>query len=256
MGNMNFNKTSNPTLGENIINNYAYASTDRTMTVQGAINKVGLLLALVVAGAIFTWSKVMTAVEMGEGSVQGWMIGGSIAGFVLALVITFKKEWAPMLSPVYAVCEGLCIGALSAFFEAMLPGLVLRAVLLTFGVLFALLFMYKMRIITVTQRFRAIVLCATVGIAIAYLVTFIISLFGVNMSFMYGGGSLGLVISLVVVAIASLNLVLDFDFIEQGAQSNLPAYFEWYSAFGLMVTLIWLYIEILRLLAIIAGRRD
>lgn len=253
---MNFNKTSNPTLGENIINNYAYASTDSTMTVQGAINKVGLLLALVVAGAIFTWSKVMTAVEMGEGSVQGWMIGGSIAGFVLALVITFKKEWAPMLSPVYAVCEGLCVGALSAYFEVMFPGLVLRAVLLTFGVLFALLFMYKMRIITVTQRFRAIVLCATVGIAITYLITFIISLFGVNMSFMYGGGSLGLIISLVVVAIASLNLVLDFDFIEQGAQANLPAHFEWYSAFGLMVTLIWLYIEILRLLAIIAGRRD
>lgn len=253
---MNFNKTSNPTLGENIINNYAYATADRTMTIQGAVNKVALLLALVVAGALYTWSKVMTAVEMGEGSVQGWMIGGSIAGFILALVITFKKDWAPLLSPVYAICEGLCIGALSAYFEVMFPGLVLRAVLLTFGVLFALLFMYKMRIITVTQRFRAIVLAATVGIAFAYLVTFIIGLFGVNTSFMYNGGSMSLIISLVVVAVAALNLVLDFDFIEQGSQADLPAYFEWYAAFGLMVTLIWLYIEILRLLAIIAGRRD
>ncbi len=253
---MNFNKTSNPTLGEGIINRYAYASADRTMTVQGAVNKVALLLALVVAGALYTWSKVMTAVEMGEGSVQGWMIGGSIAGFILALVITFKKDWAPLLSPVYAICEGLCIGALSAYFEVMFPGLVLRAVLLTFGVLFALLFMYKIRIITVTQRFRAIVLAATVGIAFAYLVTFIIGLFGVNTSFMYNGGSMSLIISLVVVAVAALNLVLDFDFIEQGSQANLPAHFEWYAAFGLMVTLIWLYIEILRLLAIVAGRRD
>lgn len=223
---MNFNKTSNPTLGENIISNYAYATAGRAMTAQGSVNKVALLLALVVAGALYTWSKVMTAVEMGEGFVQGWMIGGSIAGFILALVITFKKDWAPLLSPIYAICEGLCVGALSAYFEVMFPGLVMRAVLLTFGVLFALLFMYKMRIITVTQRFRAIVLCATVGIAIAYLVSFIISLFGVNMSFMYGGGSLGLIISLVVVAIAALNLVLDFDFIEQGSQANLPAYFE------------------------------
>jgi uncharacterized YccA/Bax inhibitor family protein len=254
---MNFDKTSNPTLGEGIINRFAFAATDRAMTVQGSINKVALLLALVIAGAAFTWSKVMTSVENGVAfGVSGWMIGGSVAAFILAIVISFRQNLAPVLSPVYAVCEGLFVGAMSAYFEVMFPGLVLRAVLLTFSVLFALLFLYKTRIVKVTQRFRAILMAATIGICVAYFVTFIISLFGVKMNFMYGGGSLGLIISLVVVAIAALNLVLDFDFIEKGAESNLPAYFEWYGAFGLMVTLIWLYIAILRLLAIVANNRN
>lgn len=253
---MNFNKTSNPTLGENIIKNFAFAGTDRTMTVQGTINKIALLLALVIGGAAFTWSKVMSGIETGVVSVNGWMMGGSIVAFVLAMVISFKKEWAPFLSPVYAVCEGLFVGSISAYFEAMYPGLVMRAVLLTFSVLFALLFLYKMRIVTATQRFRSIIMAATVGIALAYLISFIISLFGVNMSFMFRGGSFGIIVSIAVVAIAALNLVLDFDFIEQGSQSGLPAFFEWYGAFGLMVTLIWLYIEILRLLAVIASNRD
>lgn len=254
---MNFDKTSNPTLGEKIIKDYAFAATDRAMTVQGTINKIALLLALVVGAAAFTWGKVMTNID-GAGvitGVNGWMTGGCLSAFVLAIVISFKKEWAPFLSPVYSVCEGLCIGALSAFFEVMFPGLVMRAVLLTFSVLFAMLFLYKTRIVRVTQRFRTIVLAATIGIAFAYLISFIIGLFGVNMNFMYGGGSLGIIISLVIVAVAALNLALDFDFIEKGAESNLPSYFEWYGAFGLMVTLIWLYIEILRLLAIVANRK-
>ena len=254
---MNFNKTSNPTLGEKIIKDYAFAATDGAMTVQGTINKIALLLALVIAGAVFTWAKTMSGVETGSVvGVQGWMIGGCISAFILALIITFKKNLAPILSPVYAICEGLCLGALSAYFEVMFPGLVMRAVLLTFSVLFGMLFMYKVQIIKVTQRFRAIVLAATVGIALAYLISFILSLFGVNMGFMLGGGSVGLIISLVVVAVAALNLVLDFDFIEKGTEAGLPSFFEWYGAFGLMVTLIWLYIEILRLLATIASNRN
>ena len=253
---MNFSKTSNPTLGENIIKNFAFTATDRTMTVQGTITKIALLLALVVAGAVFTWSKVMSGIETGAVSVNGWMIGGSVAGFVLAMVISFKQEWAPFLAPVYAVCEGLFVGSMSAYFEAMYPGLVMRAVLLTFSVLFALLFLYKMQIVKATQRFRTILIAATSGICIAYLISFILSLFGINMSFIFGGGSMGLIVSVVVVAVAALNLVLDFDFVEHGAEAGLPAYFEWYGAFGLMVTLVWLYIEILRLLAIVAGRRD
>lgn len=253
---MNLDKSSNPTFSDRILRDYSYADADRTMTVQGAANKVILLMALVIAAAVFTWSKFMVQAETGEGIVQGWMIGGSIAGFILALVISFKKEMAPFLSPVYAVCEGLCIGALSAYFELMFPGLVMRAVVLTFGVLFAMLFLYKTRMIQATQRFRAIVMAATIGIAVAYLATFIISLFGVNTSFMFGGGTLGIVISLIIVVVAALNLILDFDFVEKGADAGLPAYFEWYSAFGLMVTLIWLYIEILRLLAILASSRD
>lgn len=254
---MNFNKTSNPTLGEGIINRFSFAATDRPMTVQGSVNKTALLLALVVAGAAFTWSKVMASIESGEAvGINGWMIAGSVMGFIIATVIAFRQNLAPYLSPVYAICEGLFIGAISAHFEAMYPGLVMRAVLLTFSVMFALLFLYKMRIVKATQRFRTILVSATAGIAIAYLITFIISLFGVKMNFMYTGGSLGLIVSLVVVGVAALNLVLDFDFIENGAESNLPAYFEWYAAFGLMVTLVWLYIEILRLLAIVAGRRN
>lgn len=254
---MNFNKTSNPTLGEKIIKDYAFAATDGAMTVQGTINKIALLLALVIAGAVFTWAKTMSGVETGSVvGVQGWMIGGSISAFILALIITFKKNLAPILSPVYAICEGLCLGALSAYFEVMFPGLVMRAVLLTFSVLFGMLFMYKVQIIKVTQRLRAIVLAATVGIALAYLISFILNLFGVNMGFILGGGSFGLIISLVVVAVAALNLVLDFDFIEKGTEAGLPSFFEWYGAFGLMVTLIWLYIEILRLLATIASNRN
>lgn len=254
---MNFDKTSNPTLGKGIIDRFAFAATDRAMTVQGSINKTAMLLALVVAGAAFTWSKVMTAVEGGVAvGINGWMIGGSVAGFILAIIISFRQNLAPVLSPIYAICEGLFIGAASAYFEVMFPGLVLRAVLLTFSVMFALLFLYKMRIVKATQRFRTILMAATAGICIAYLVTFIMGLFGLKMNFMFGGGSLGLIVSLGVVAVAALNLVLDFDFIENGAESSLPAYFEWYGAFGLMVTLVWLYIEILRLLAIIAGRRN
>lgn len=253
---MNLDKSSNPTFSDRILCDYSYADADRTMTVQGAVNKVILLMALVIAAAAFTWSKFMVQAETGEGIVQGWMIGGSIVGFILALVISFKKEMAPFLSPIYAVCEGLCIGALSAYFELMFPGLVMRAVVLTFGVLFAMLFLYKTRMIQATQRFRAIVMAATIGIAVAYLATFIIGLFGVNTTFMFGGGTLGIVISLVIVVVAALNLILDFDFVEKGADAGLPAYFEWYSAFGLMVTLIWLYIEILRLLAILASNRD
>ena len=254
---MNFNKTSNPTLGEKIIKDYAFAATDGAMTVQGTINKIALLLALVIAGAVFTWAKTMSGVETGSVvGVQGWMIGGSLSAFIFALIITFKKNLAPILSPVYAICEGLCLGALSAYFEVMFPGLVMRAVLLTFSVLFGMLFMYKVQIIKVTQRFRAIVLAATVGIALAYLISFILNLFGVNMGFILGGGSFGLIISLVVVAVAALNLVLNFDFIEKGTEAGLPSFFEWYGAFGLMVTLIWLYIAILRLLATIASNRN
>ena len=253
---MNLDKSSNPTFSDRILREYSYADTDRTMTVQGAVNKVILLLALVIAGAAFTWSKFMVQTETGEGIVAGWMIGGSVVGFILAIVISFKKEMAPFLSPIYAVCEGLCIGALSAYFELMFPGLVMRAVVLTFGVLFAMLFLYKTRMIQATRRFRAGVMAATIGLAVAYLAMFILRLFGVNTSFMFGGGTLGIVISLIIVVVAALNLILDFDFVEKGADAGLPAYFEWYSAFGLMVTLIWLYIEILRLLAILASSRD
>lgn len=250
-------KTSNPVFNKKTIQNFvAQGTKTEIMTVQGTINKIAIMLLLVIVAASYSWSKFFSTGDAmsGMANVKMLMMIGGIGGFVVALILMFKKEKAHVLAPIYAILEGLFLGAISAYFEAMLPGLVLRAVLLTFAVLFGLLFAYKSRIIKVTQKFRAGVFAATAGIAIAYLASFVLRLFGIDMSFMYGGGTLGLIISLGIVVIAALNLVLDFDFIEQGANNGLPKYFEWYGAFGLMVTLIWLYLEILRLLAIFTNR--
>lgn len=243
-------KTSNPALNQKIIRDYTYSNTESgVMTIQGTVNKVAFLFMLTLAGAFFTWNKFAAGA-----SVTGWMAIGGIGGFVVALITMFNKKHAGVLAPIYAVLEGLFLGAISAFFAAAYDGIVMRAVLLTMAVLFSMLFLYKSRIIKVTQKFRAGVVAATVGIAVAYFFSFILGLFGMNMSFMYGGGTMGIVISLVIVGVAALNLVLDFDFIENGANAGLPKYFEWYGAFGLMVTLVWLYLEILRLLAMLSGR--
>lgn len=243
-------KSSNPTLSKKIFEKYAYdSSATGVMTVQGTVNKIALMLLLVVASATFTWGQVLS----GEGG-QGLMIAGGIGGFIVALITVFNKKRSNVLAPIYAVLEGLFLGGISAFFESMYPGLVMRAIVLTFAVLFAMLFAYKTQIIKVTQKFRTGVIAATMGIAVAYFLSFILRIFGVDTTFMFGGGTMGIVISLVIVAVAALNLVLDFDFIEKGEQAQLPKYFEWYGAFGLMVTLIWLYIEILRLLSYLSGR--
>ncbi len=250
-------KTSNPTLNEKFIRNFAYTGTStESMTIQGTVNKIAIMLILVTLSASYTWSRVFNGTDImaGMSSVKMLMMVGGIGGFITALIISFKQDKAPVLAPIYAILEGLFLGGISAFFESMLPGLVMRAVLLTFAVLFSLLFAYKSRLIKVTQKFKAGVFAATAGIAVAYLISFVLGLFGVNMSFMHGGGTLGLIITVAVVIIAALNLVIDFDFIEKGASQGLPKNYEWYSAFGLMVTLVWLYLEILRLLAILGGR--
>ncbi len=246
-------KTSNPIISEKVLKEYAFdRSGAEVMTLQGTINKIGIMLLLVMAGAIFTWN--MFSNPETQANVMFWMIGGGIGAFIAAIVIFFNKKSAPIAAPIYAVLEGLFLGAISVFFEAMFPGVVMKAVLLTFAVLFMLLFAYKTQIIKVTDKFRAGVFAATMGIAAVYFISFILRLFGVNMDFMFGGGTFAIVLSLVIIVVAALNLVLDFDFIEQGSQSGLPKYFEWYGAFGLMVTLIWLYLEILRLLAMLSGR--
>ena len=243
-------KTSNPALNQKIIRDFTFQNTGTgAMTVQGTINKIALLFLLTLAGAFFAWNKFAAGA-----SVTGLMAIGGIGGFVVALVTMFNKKYSGVLAPIYAVLEGLFLGAISAFFAATYDGIVMRAVMLTMAVLFTMLFLYKSGTIKVTQKFRAGVVAATVGIAVAYFFSFILSLFGMNMSFMYGGGTMGIIISLVIVGVAALNLVLDFDFIENGAKAGLPKYFEWYGAFGLMVTLIWLYLEILRLLAMLTGR--
>ncbi len=236
-------RTSNPMLKETVFSRSVPGS--ETMTLQGAVNKTIALLALVVIGAAYTWSLYY---NQGADAVQPWMVGGLIGGLVFALITIFKAEWAPKTAPVYAVLEGLALGGISAFFEARFPGIVIQAVGLTFGTLFALLMLYKSRLIRVTENFRLGVFAATGGIALVYLVSFVGGLFGWQMPVIHESGPMGILFSLFVVVVASLNLVLDFDFIERG-DGVAPRYMEWYAAFGLIVTLVWLYLELLRLLA-------
>jgi uncharacterized YccA/Bax inhibitor family protein len=182
----------------------------------------------------------------------------AIASFVVAIVINFKQSWAPVLTPVYALGEGAVLGAFSMYANRYYPGVVFQAVVLTFGVLFSMLFIYKTRMIQVTDRLRTGVSAAMMGICVFYLITFVLSLFHVNVGIMSGNGPLSIGISLVVVAVAAFSLLLDFDFIEKAAGSgSLPKYMEWFAAFGLLVSLVWLYMELVRLLSKLqASSRD
>jgi uncharacterized YccA/Bax inhibitor family protein len=220
------------------------------MTIMGTVNKTYVLLVLLVLTSAWVWSKAMAQEQVG-----GYVLGGVIGGFILAMVTVFKKEWAPVTAPLYAAVEGLFIGGISAIFEARFPGIVMQAVALTFGTLFCLLMAYRSGLIKATENFKLGVVAATGGIALVYFVIMILGFFGVAVPFVTGGGPIGIVFSLFVVTIAALNLVLDFDFIEQGAAQGAPKYMEWFGAFGLMVTLVWLYIEILRLLSKLQSRR-
>ncbi|PZO65756.1 MAG: hypothetical protein DI635_02410 [Pseudoxanthomonas suwonensis] len=222
---------------------------DQAMTINGTVNKTGILLLLAVLTAAFAWSQTIT--ETGEVSQAAriYLIGGAIGGLVMALVTAFKKTWAPVTAPLYALLEGFFLGAISAIYNAQFQGIVLQAVLLTFGTLFALLMAYRSGLIQVTQNFRLGVVAATGGIMLVYLATIVLRLFGMDIPMIHQSGMIGIGFSLFVVVIASLNLVLDFDFIEAGAEHGAPKYMEWYGAFGLMVTLVWLYLEFLRLLS-------
>ncbi len=252
---MNINRSSNPVLSENIFRRTA-AAADRSevMTVRGTVNKIFIMLLLVVLGAGYTW-KFMQSGNLSSLTTYMWI--GAIGGFITALVTVFKPNWSPVSAPVYAVLEGLFLGGISAFFNAQpqFHNIVINAVTLTFGTLFALLFVYRTGIIKVTNKFRLGVVAATGGIAIAYFLSFILGLFGINIGFLsFGGGTVGILISLVVIVVAALNLILDFDFIENASKAGVPKYMEWYGAFGLIVTLVWLYIEFLRLLARLSSR--
>jgi uncharacterized YccA/Bax inhibitor family protein len=253
---MNIGRTANPTLNTKAFQERTVSAQAGAMTVQGTINKTFLLLLLILAAAAYTWNQFYSAPDPATGAsiVTKWMLIGGIGGFVAALVTVFKKTWANITTPIYAVLEGLFLGGISAYFEAQFQGIVIQAVGLTFGTLFAMLFAYKTGMIKVTKKFRMGVVAATGGIFIMYLVSFVLSLFGVNVGFLHNSSILSIIISLVVIIIAAMNLVLDFDLIDRGAQANAPKYMEWYAAFGLMVTLVWLYIEFLRLLSKISSR--
>jgi len=256
---MDITKSSNPVFGKNIFNQTATSTDDGVMTVNGTVNKTGLMLLIVIFAATFTWRKFFGAIDpaipgvMPQG-IMGWTMVGLIGGFITAIITTFSPRRAAMTAPIYAVFEGLFLGAVSAIFEAMYPGLVMRAVSLTFGVFFIMLLLYRSGTIRATEKFRTVIFAATGGIALVYLVSFIAGMFGVHFEFLYGTSLMSIGISLVVVVIAALNLILDFDMITQGSNARAPKYMEWYGAFGLMVTLIWLYLEMLRLLSKIASR--
>jgi len=244
-------RTANPALNSGTFTGLRSGS-ERVMTINGTVNKTAVLLLLVTCGAAYTWNLV------GQNSQQAgaWIMGGALGGLVVAVVTCFKKNWAPITAPLYAVLEGLFLGGVSAMGEAKFNGIVFQAVILTLGTLFALLLAYRSGLIRATQNLRLGIFAATSAIALLYLVGMIMGFFGKRIPFIHESGWIGIGFSLVVVVVAALNLVLDFDFIEQGSEQGAPKFMEWYAAFGLMVTLIWLYLEILRLLAKLSSRRD
>lgn len=250
-------KSGNPTLTEKMFDkSYEMAANNMgTMTVRGAINKFGFMMLMLIAGAAYNWNLYE---QLKQDTMTTLMWVGIIGGLISAIAITFKPNWAPVLAPLYALLEGLFIGAISAIMNAAFaesyPGLIMQAVGLTFGVALAMFLLYNFRVISATERFKSIVFTATLGIGIFYLITMVLRLFGVNVSFMYDSSLLSIGISLFVVGIAALNLIMDFDMIEQGAERGAPKFMEWYGAFGLMVTIVWLYIEMLKLLSKLSSR--
>ncbi len=247
-------KSGNPTLSEKVFQSQVVLPGEAVMTEKGALNKFFFLFLMVMASASFTWS----AFYQGK-NVLPWVIGSAIGGFVVAMVITFKREWSPTLGPAYGLLEGVFVGGISAVynnaFAKVAPGIVMQAVGLTFGVVIAMYVLYRFRVIQATQRFKSIVFTATLGIAVFYLIAMVLRMFNIDMPFIHEGSNLGIIFSLFIVAIAALNLILDFDMIEKGAAQGAPKYMEWYCAFGLLVTIVWLYIEILRLLSKFASRK-
>jgi uncharacterized YccA/Bax inhibitor family protein len=246
-------RSANPALNDKTFANFPTLDATDVMTVSGTVNKTGVLLVLLMMPAVWTW-RMFFENPGNPTVVVPWLLGGVFGGFVLAMVTVFKPTWAPMTAPLYALCEGLFLGALSATLEARFPGIVIQAVGLTFGVLAALLLAYKSGVIRATENFKLGVVAATGGIALLYIGTLVLGFFGMSIPYIHGSGPIGIGFSVFVVIIAALNLVLDFDFIEHGAASGAPKYMEWYGAFGLIVTLVWLYLEILRLLSKLRGR--
>jgi uncharacterized YccA/Bax inhibitor family protein len=249
-------RSGNPVLGDNTFldvgSGRVVSGSSQAMTVNGTVNKTGLMLVLLLAGAAFTWSKFQGPESMPQ--VLPWLMTGLIGGFIVALITIFKKTWSPVTAPAYALLEGLALGGISAAMELRFPGIVMQAVGLTFGTLAALLLAYRSGLIKATENFKLGVVAATGGICLLYIVDLAMGFFGHRVGFIHESGWLGIGFSAVVVVIAALNLVLDFDFIEHGVEQGAPKYMEWYAAFGLMVTLVWLYLEILRLLSKLQSR--
>ncbi len=246
-------RTANPILRADTFDLRAQTNQG-TMTIMGTVNKTGFLVLIVFAFAMWVWKEYPVAGGRIAAGLYPWLIGGAIGGVVLALVTSFKKEAARFTAPLYAACEGIVLGAISALFDSIYPGIAIQATGITAATLLALLFAYRSGLIKATENFKLGVTAATGAIMLMYLVSWILGMFGVQMPFLHDNGILGIGISMVIVVIAALNLVLDFDFIEQGQANGAPKHMEWYAAFGLLVTLVWLYVETLRLLAKLQSR--
>lgn len=246
--------TSNPALMANPFSGLSRVAGSDAMTVRGTVHKTIIMLLLVVLPAAYVWNIFNTS-GYNPASVQTWMWVGLIGGLVLSLVTVFKKNWAPLSAPLYAVLEGLFLGGISAQFQHAYPGIVMQAVSLTIATLLMMLAAYQSGWIKASENFKLGIVAATGGIMVVYLVTMVLGFFGINVPFIQGNGIFSILFSVFVCGIAALNFILDFDYIQQAARNNVPKYMEWYGAFALMVTLIWLYIEILRLLAKLNSRR-
>jgi len=244
-------RTSNPVMSRKIFENTLSMGGSGVMTINGTINKTVILLLLSIASASYTWSMISGT---NPGGAYTLAMVGAIGGFIMALITSFSPKNSPLTSPIYAILEGLFLGAVSAIINARYPGVAFQAVLLTLGTLFTMLFLYRSGRLRATPAFRRGVMMATGGIFFAYLISWILSLFGMNIGYFHSSGPLAIIINLVVIGVAAFNLILDFDFIEQGSAQGAPKFMEWYGAFGLMVTLVWLYIEFLRLLSRFSSR--
>lgn len=246
-------KTSNPTLNADSFR-VEQVSSGEPMTLTGTVNRTGILLICTVATAAWTWNRFFQSPD--AQTVLPFVAIGGIGGFILAIVTVFKKEWSPITAPIYALLEGLVLGGISAMMELRYRGIAVQAVGLTFGTLFVLLLAYHSGLIRVSEKFKLGVIAATGGIALFYLVQFVLAFFGIRFAAINGSGLIGIGFSVVVVIVAALNLILDFDFIESGVAAGAPKYMEWYGAFALIVTLVWLYLEILRLLTKLNSRQN
>jgi uncharacterized YccA/Bax inhibitor family protein len=242
-------RTGNPALKADSFTSVARERGAEAMTIEGTVNKTGISLLILLGCAALQWNLVF-----GAGAFLPLIYLGLGGGFVVALVTVFKKEWAPVTTPLYAGLEGLMLGGISLALNVRYPGIVINAVGLTLGVLAALLLAYRSGLIRPSENVKLGIVAATGGIALVYLVSMGLSIFGLSMPYIHDSGPIGIGFSLVVIVLAALNLVLDFDFIERGAEVGAPKYMEWYAAFGLLVTLVWLYLEILRLLAKLQGK--
>ncbi|HZL57363.1 MAG TPA: Bax inhibitor-1/YccA family protein [Bryobacteraceae bacterium] len=248
-------KSSNPVLGDRTFTASAvHVGYGPAMTIAGTVNKAGVLMLCMLLTASYTWNQFLTTHN--AAAIGGYTMLGAFGGFIVAMVTVFKKEWSPVTAPVYALLEGLFLGALSATMELRFPGIAIESVALTFGTCLCLLMVYRAGIIRATEKFTIGVVSATGGIALIYIASMVLGLFHVQVPGIFGGGPIGILFSLVVVSVAALNLILDFSMIEDGARRGAPKYMEWYGAFGLMVTLVWLYLEMIRLLSKLRGSRS